>query len=200
MHDKDVPLFPLGTVLFPGGPLKLRIFEARYLDMISDCMRNDTGFVVVLLQSGGEAGNEPGTATFHATGTLAKVVDWDQYDDGVLGITAVGQVRATVQSARRRKDGLNVGDVTYLPADPALALAESDQYLVRLLEQLMEQLGDQYAHVERHFADAGWVASRLAEILPLDDELKQTCLELNQPLERLQIVADAVGQLSRNNN
>jgi Lon protease-like protein len=192
----ESPLFPLDTVLFPGGPLKLRIFEVRYLDMISDCMRNDTGFVVVLLRSGGETG----AATFHATGTLAKVVDWDQYDDGLLGITAVGQVRVRIDETRRRKDGLNIGNVTYLPSDPVVPLAESDQYLVRLLEQLMEQLGDQYAHVERHFYDAGWVASRLAEILPLDNDLKQTCLELTQPLERLQIMADVVGQLSRNNN
>lgn len=196
MSGAELPLFPLGTVLFPGGPLKLRIFEARYLDMISDCMRNDTGFVVVLLRAGGETG----VAEFYATGTLAKVVDWDQYDDGLLGITAVGQARVRVEEPRRRKDGLNVGQVTYLAADPVVALAESDQYLVRLLEQLMEQLGDQYAHIERQFYDAGWVASRLAEILPLDDELKQTCLELTQPLERLQIVADVVGQLSRNNN
>ena len=86
----QIPLFPLGTVLFPGGPLPLRIFEPRYLDMVSDCLRNDKAFGVCLIKDGREVG-EP--AQPFDVGTMAKIVDWDRTDDGLLAITALGTSR-----------------------------------------------------------------------------------------------------------
>ena len=193
--DLELPLFPLGTVLLPGGPLMLRIFETRYLDMVSRCMRDESGFVVVLLREGGEVGE----ATFHDIGTLAKIVDWHQYDDGLLGITAIGQCRVQIAARRRQRDGLNVGRVRMLPPDPTMVLPGEYQYMARLLEQLLEQLGQQYAHVEHDFSDAAWVACRLAEILPLSNEQKQACLELTQPIERLEMVARTIKEITQKN-
>jgi Lon protease-like protein len=174
----------------------LHIFEPRYLDMVTRCMREDTGFVVTLIKQGSETGK----AAFHDIGTLAKIVDWHQYDDGVLGITALGQQRVHIVSSDRQTDGLNVGEVEIVPDDPALPLPEEYAYLVRLLEQLIEQLGEQYAKVDVNYGDAGWVGAQLAEILPMPNERKQTCLEIREPLSRLEVVAAAVKEMTRREN
>jgi Lon protease-like protein len=196
MSDSELPLFPLATVLMPGGPLMLRIFESRYVDMVGRCMREDSGFAVVLIHRGGETG----PVTFHDVATLAKIVDWHQYEDGLLGITSIGQRRVRILESHRQADGLNVGRVEAIAADPAVSLPERFDYMSRLLRQLIGQLGDQYRHVEPNYADAAWVGYRLAEILPLADEQKQTCLEMNQPLDRLQLLAEAIKVLSKRNS
>src|SRR5687768_15209514 len=99
-----LPLFPLNTVLFPGGPLRLRIFEPRYLDMVSRCMRESSSFGVALITEGKEAG---GTARTTGVGTTARIVDFERLDDGLLGITARGEQRFTIEDVRTQSDGLN---------------------------------------------------------------------------------------------
>jgi Lon protease-like protein len=111
-----IPLFPLGTVLFPGGPLPLRIFEQRYLDMISSCLKNDSRFGVLLIRTGKETGD----ATTHSVGTLARIVDWYQGSDGLLGITAIGEERFRLLQSERQENGLHLGDVKRLEAEPPL--------------------------------------------------------------------------------
>jgi len=106
-----LPLFPLNTVLFPGGPLRLRIFEPRYLDMVSRCMREDSGFGVALIVAGREAGGAAQTVTI---GTHARIVDFEQLDDGLLGITARGERRFRIVHAHQESDGLNVAQVEWL--------------------------------------------------------------------------------------
>ena len=99
MTRSTIPLFPLNTVLFPGGPLKLRIFEPRYVDMIGRCMREDTGFGVALIIEGVEAGGPARTAN---VGTLARIVDFEQLKDGLLGITAHGGERFRIDLVRSK--------------------------------------------------------------------------------------------------
>ena len=114
---RTLPLFPLGTVLFPAGPLALRIFEPRYVDMVGRCMREGSGFAVVLLVEGAEAGG--GSLTTAAIGTEARIVDFDRLEDGLLGLTCVGQGRLRIVRAWREEDGLNVGEVAdELGCDP----------------------------------------------------------------------------------
>lgn len=196
MTDQERPLFPLRTVLLPGGPLQLRIFEPRYTDMIGRCMRAETGFVVVLIDEGGETGS----VTYREFGTLAKIVDWQQYDDGLLGITTVGQGRVQILESRCQADGLYLGQVELLPPDPVVTLPSQYQYMAGLLERLMSQLGDQYQFAQHNFTDAGWVGCRLAEILPLSNVQKQACLELTQPLARLDLVAQVIKKITNRNN
>ena len=123
MTSNTVPLFPLKTVLFPGGPLPLRLFEPRYLDMISRCMRDDAPFGVILLDEGSEAG---GTAEqqvhTQSVGTLATICDWYQGTDGLLGITALGTERYQLHSISRQSDGLNIGEIEILPAEAETSL------------------------------------------------------------------------------
>ena len=180
----QVPLFPLRTVLYPEGPLPLRIFEPRYLDMVSECLKNDTPFGVLLIR----AGSETGPATTHSTGTLARIIDWYQGSDGLLGITAVGQDRFRLVSAERRKNNLHVGQVKILPERRNVPLPEEMRPLAKALEGVLDDLGSLYEAVERRYDDAGWVACRFAEILPIAPEDKQACLELDDPVERLNVV------------
>jgi Lon protease-like protein len=180
----EIPLFPLNTVLFPGGPLSLRIFEPRYVDMIGRCMREQQGFGVVLIREGAETG----PVQFHEIGTLARIVDFNQLPEGLLGLATIGGERFRVRSHRVQSDGLNVGEVEWLGLDPPSELPEEYVHLSELLESLLAELGEAYQHVEPSPKDAAWVSYRLAEILPLTVESRQFCLELERPLERLRLL------------
>lgn len=189
----EIPLFPLRTVLFPGGPLPLRIFETRYLDMIGRCLKDERGFGVLAIRDGSEAG----TAEVHQVGTLASIVDWYQFDDGLLGITVVGQTRFMLHSIRQQHDGLNLGQVDFLEPETETAIPDRYNELLMLLQRIMSELEAQYRFVEKDFGDAGWVGCRLAEVLPLSLEQKQMCLEISDPIRRLDVLMPLVEHLDK---
>jgi Lon protease-like protein len=178
-----IPLFPLQTVLFPGGPLRLRIFEPRYLDMVSRCMREDSGFGVALLVAGREAG---GRAQTVAIGTLARIVDFEQLDDGLLGITARGERRFRIVHSHQESDGLNVCQVEWLEDEARAEMPPQYAVMAELLRRALEQIGPAYGEVTPASENASWVGMRLAEILPLAAVERQELLELNDGPERLQ--------------
>ena len=179
-----IPLFPLGAVLFPDGPLPLRIFEARYLDMISRCLREDSEFGVVQIRSGSDVG-EVETVN---VGTLARIVDWYQGSDGILGITARGTRRFALHEMGRQPDGLYTAEVELLPEEPQLQLPEEFRPMAALLETVINDLGRLYDAIDKRYDDAAWVGYRLAEILPMPVTEKQSCLELMDPVERLRVL------------
>lgn len=185
---RELPLFPLNTVLFPGGPLPLRIFEPRYLDMVSRCVREQSGFAVVLLGAGEEAAS---VTSFAATGTEARIVDFDRLEGDLLGISCIGRERVRVVEAWREPDGLNRGRVLDIAADPVMPVPPDQAWLMEVVMQVMPEAGDTYRHVERR-EDAAWIANRLAELLPLSLADRQTLLELADPLERLSVLEPAV--------
>lgn len=189
----EIPLFPLQTVLFPGGPLPLRIFEPRYVDMISRCLKSGIGFGVLLIKSG----EETGESATHEFGTIATIVDWDQLNDGTLGVVVTGGARFLLGATRRQDDGLNLGDVELLEPEPVVALPERHHDMARLLEGVFEDLGPHYRHVTPDFGDAGWVGCRLAELLPIDLRHKQHCLELFDPIKRLDYLEPLLKTLGR---
>ena len=186
MTSEALPLFPLHTVLFPGGPLALRIFEPRYLDMVRRCMKEQSSFGVVTIFEGAEAG-----AVTHLAdvGTCARIVDFDPLPDGLLGITCVGGERVRVLRRWQQSDGLHLGEVERLPTAPACELPAELAHLADLLREVLPKLGAGYAHVDARFDDAGWVADRWAEILPLPPRDQLVLLELDDPVERLTQVA-----------
>ena len=184
----EIPLFPLRTVLYPGGPLPLRIFEPRYLDMISRCLKNEAPFGVVLIREGSEIG----PATTYEIGTLARIIDWYQGSDGVLGITAVGGERFRLLESRRNPDGLNIGTVDLFGVDRPVAMPIKFSALSDILSGVLDDLGRLYAPLEKRYEDAGWVAYRFAEILPIAPEQKQLCLETEDPLQRLHMMRDVL--------
>jgi Lon protease-like protein len=184
--SSELPLFPLNAVLFPDGPLPLRIFEPRYVDMIRKCMREGAPFGVVLIRAGKEVGEVSSAAN---TGTSARIIDFHQMPDGLLGIVCTGEQKFRVDERRVQSDGLNVGTVTWLPLERPTPLPPQHAHLGLLLERALPQLGEMYQAVQPRFDDAGWVSSRLAEILPLSLGDKQECLELDDPLARLERLA-----------
>jgi uncharacterized protein len=192
VSDAALPLFPLNTVLFPGGPLSLRIFEPRYLDMVRRCGREQSAFGVVLILAGAEVGEVTSVA---GAGTTARLVDFTTRADGLLGIDCVGERRFRVLRRWQQPDGLNWAEVEYLPAEPPCALPAAFEHLAQLLRELLPRLADAYARVPACYEDAGWVGNRWAELLPLAPAEKQRLLELTDPIERLtQVAAWSAGQ------
>ena len=186
-----VPLFPLRTVLYPGGPLPLRIFEARYLDMISRCLKTESPFGVVLIRDG----SETGPARTYDVGTLAKITDWYQGSDGLLGVTALGESRFRLQSSTRQEDGLLIGDIELIDSETPVALPEDYQGMAQILAGVLGNLGRLYEPLDKNYADAGWVSYRFAEILPIAPEEKQSCLEIDDPIERLRMVKQVLREV-----
>lgn len=184
----QIPLFPLRTVLYPGGPLPLRIFEQRYLDMVSRCVKNDSPFGVLLIREG----SETGPSDTYNVGTLARITDWYQGSDGLLGITATGEARFQLVSSSRQDDGLAIGEVELLPTEVPCALPENYQPLAKILSGVLDDLGRLYESLERHYDDAGWVGYRFSEILPISPEQKQSCLETDNPITRLEMLREVL--------
>jgi Lon protease-like protein len=180
---RELPLFPLQTVLFPGGPLHLRVFEPRYLDMVASVLRADNRFGVVAIRSGSEVG----AAETFEVGTTAEIVDWEDAG-GLLAISALGRDSFRIEDTSRRPDGLYVGRVELLDDLPATPLPAEHAKLASLLKTLLAQLPI-YTPVPTAYDDATWVGARLAEILPFTVPLKQVVLETRDARERLERIA-----------
>lgn len=190
--QKNMPLFPLRTVLFPEGILPLRIFEPRYVDMIRWCMRENSPFGVVLLKSGSDvmkaAGQEdqgPAVPDIFGFGTQAEIVDFNQADNGLLGIIAQGGRKFSVESTTQQPDGLLRGQVTLVPEEPKGEMRDDYAPLVGVLKDLMEHPLIQQLNLNVDMQQARSVSYRLAELLPIESEIKQALLQLNRPAERM---------------
>lgn len=193
-----LPLFPLGTVLFPGGVLPLRVFEARYVDMIRQAMRETSEFGVVLLRRGRDIDKDG--VDIEAVGCRAQITDWNMEQLGVLQIETVGTERFRILSHIVQADGLRIADVESIPADEAAATPEGADLCVRLLERIVDQLksgdddgpesdpGYQPIAEPHRFDDATWVGNRLAELLPIAMPAKQQLMASTDALERLDTV------------
>jgi Lon protease-like protein len=183
----SIALFPLNIVLFPDGPLPLRIFETRYVDMVRRCMREGQGFGVVLIREGLEVGMGE-TATYEV-GTLATITDFHQLPDGLLGLSCAGQQRFRIHARSRQADGLHLAEVQWIDAEPVMPVPLRHARLPELLRAVLPQLGEVYTGIQMRLDDAMWVGHRLAEILPIPLGDKQSYLEMDDPIERLDRLA-----------
>ena len=181
----QVPLFPLSTLLFPDGLLALKIFEARYLDMVRGCMRDGGQFGVVLIKDGQEVG---AAAQVHAVGTLAAIVNWDMQPGELLHIDVAGGAKFRVLDTQVQADQLLLGEVQTLAAEPVQAVPQNYAYMATLLQDLLPRINPLYRSRELHFSDAAWVGGRFAELLPLHPTEKQKLLELDDPGVRLRML------------
>jgi Lon protease-like protein len=196
-EPSTLPLFPLKTVLFPGGVLPLKVFEQRYVTMTKACLKDDSPFGVCLLIRGdevaGAAAAKSGLA-FAPIGTLARITAWDMPQLGILHLRTEGATRFQVQTHTIAEDGLVVGQVTPLAPEPARALPDAFQSLASLLELLINRVGKENFPAELALTDASWVSYRLAEILPLPLPIKQSMLEINDSEIRLKVLAQFLTQ------
>ena len=191
----ELPLFPLATVLYPGAPLSLRIFEPRYLDMVRDCARQGTGFGVCLILDGFEVGDPALPA---AVGTVATITDFHTTEEGLLGIVARGGARFRVERTRVRADGLLRGEVQLWPDEPPLEVPPEFGLLQTILERLVETLGPHWRDAPRSaYDDASWLGFRMAELRPLTNSERQRLLELADPVQRLAELRDILPRFQR---
>ena len=187
MVNTELPLFPLNTVLFPGGILPLRIFEPRYLDMVKDCMRNNHGFGVCMIIQGEEVGHNTASA---ALGCEARIVDFDQTPDGLLAITAQGGRRFHVEQVKVRGNGLVMGEVTWLADLSEVPVPPEYHVLSQILQRILEKA--EISFDKQDLQNANWVSWRLAEWLPLSNLERQELLQEADAGLRLQDLLDKI--------
>jgi Lon protease-like protein len=181
----ETPLFPLGTVLFPGGLLPLKIFEQRYLEMAKACLRDGTPFGVCLIREGSEVGTP---ATHEELGCLARITQWDMQQLGLLQLVAQGGERFRVRAKRIRPDGLILADIDLLAEEEDEPLPEKYRPCRQLLERIVAEHGERLFARPFQLDSSAWVAARLAEVLPLPAAARQKLLELDGSLQRLEII------------
>ncbi len=187
----DIPLFPLDTVLFPGGVLPLKIFEQRYLDMASACMKEGKPFGVCLIAAGTEVGS---VAEPHEVGTLAEITDWEMEQLGILMVTTRGGKRFRILDTSAGTDNLLRATVEIIEDDGPQPLPPERQRLLPLLRRIAGDLGPARFPEPYRYDDAEWVGYRLTEILPVQKLAKQKLLELQDPLARLEILEKYLDQ------
>jgi Lon protease-like protein len=200
-----LPLFPLSTVLFPGGVLPLRIFEARYMDMARDCLRDGTRFGVCMITDP-KASESSRRASIADVGCAATIGGWDMRQLGLLHVRAIGGARFRVRTTTTESNGLKVGEVEWLEDDSDAPIAAEHAPCVDLLRRIIDDLGAQWAERRRESAEdddvlmqppfeepfklgsSSWVANRLCEVLPVPLKAKQKLMELPDGRARLEIV------------
>ena len=201
-NTNDIPLFPLNIVLFPGGRFDLQIFERRYIDLVSHCMRTGTGFGICLLKSGKETNSNNFDQAIYNTGTYAKIVDWDQLESGLLGITVEGAVKFVAQDFWKEEDDVLHASVEFsdIESTEGDVIPLGDQYTA--LSELLKNLEDHPLVADRNLAidysdlrQLGW---RLSELIPLGIDVRQELLELNDPIERLSKIEKLVSEMANN--
>jgi Lon protease-like protein len=178
-------LFPLNTVLFPGGLLPLRVFEQRYLEMAKDCLRASTPFGVCLIREGAEVG---APATHEDIGCLAHIKHWDMQQLGLLQLIAQGGQRFRVLARRIRADGLILADIALLADDADAPIPGKFAACRQLLERIVAEHGERLFAPPFLLDSSAWVGARLAEVLPLPASARQRLLELEDALQRLEIL------------
>ena len=190
MELQQLPLFPLNTVLFPGGELTLRIFETRYLDLVRDCGHHGAGFGICRILEGEEVGVPAIPA---AIGCEARVVDFSSGADGLLVLSVRGERRFRVDATTARDNGLIVAQVEWLAELPAQQIAPEHELLALLLRRIVESAGPPHDRVDKaRFEDANWVSWRLAEWLPLSGAHRQCLLEQVDAHARLQRLIELI--------
>ena len=187
IERSTLPLFPLDTLVFPGGRLPLRVFEQRYLDMVKQAIADNTPFGVCAIREGSEVG---APAVPYTVGTRVIITDWDMPQTGILHIDTQAQGRFVIRSTQTQANGLLVGTVEPVSVEAIAPIPEDLLLAAEILRQIVHEYGDSHFPTPHHFDDAVWVGYRLSEVLPLKLSTKQNLLEMNDSVTRLRILSE----------
>lgn len=182
----QLPLFPLQTVVFPGGRLPLRIFEQRYIEMVKQAIADSTPFGICAIREGQETGN----AVPYEVGTLVRITDWDMPQTGILHIETQAEERFIIRHTRTEPSGLLMGTVDDISAEPTIAIPDELELAVEILRHIVDEFGAEHFPAPFAYDDATWVSFRLSEVLPLKLSIKQNLLEMNDGVTRLRILTE----------
>lgn len=193
MHEEviQLPIFPLNTVVFPGGTLPLRIFEQRYLEMTKRCIRDSSPFGVCLIREGREVG-EP--ARHYEIGCLASIVSWDMPQLGIFILVTQGRQRLRILEQWTQPDRLRMADVALLPEEDSQPLPDEHAPCADILRAVASRAGESTFPAPLRYDDAVWVGYRLAEILPLENTVRQHLLEMPDAISRLRLLTTVLAQ------
>jgi Lon protease-like protein len=194
--DNRSALFPLNTVLFPGCTLPLQIFEQRYLRLVKSCLRDNHGFVVILISAGKEVGDTPET---YSIGTYVDIVDWEMLENGLFGITIEARHRVRVTNPSALDDGLMTGDIEMLP-QPGEADAKNLAPIPDLVDML--KLLEQHPYIEKQAMEIDYssvqdICYKLSQLLPVDPLIKQSLLEINDTAEKIDRLRDLIQRMQQ---
>lgn len=195
---REIPLFPLGTVLFPDGVIALKIFEVRYLDMIKQCLREKTEFGVLSVIKNSDLSEEDVSLSFSNIGTLAQIEDFDPIQPALYMTKSFGTQRFKLISSKQEVNGLWIGQVELLANDPLIPIPQEHQKVVKLLDEIISViksenlLGDAPFKKPYKVDDCGWVSNRLAELLPLSLAQKNHLLAQTNPRIRLDLITEII--------
>ncbi|MDP3188829.1 LON peptidase substrate-binding domain-containing protein [Limnobacter sp.] len=199
MSSLLTPLFPLTTVLYPQGVLNLQIFEVRYLDLMKKCLRDNTPFGVVSLLDGTEVRRPEEKVQLAKIGTLVNIEKHEFVTPTLIDISTVGTQRFKLLSATQEKNGLWMGEIQTLPADPVVEIPDHLKGAANALAELINSIDEKGISEEQlpfrkpyKLMDCGWVANRWCELLPLDKPTKLQLLALDNPLLRLELIDDTL--------
>ncbi len=182
----QIPLFPLSSIVMPEGLLPLRLFERRYIDMVKNCFKTETGFGVCLIKQGGEAGTPSHP---YPMGTLVSIVDFDQGNDGLLQIVARGEREFRLLTHAPNEAGLQIGEIEFVEDRPAVSMQPEFEHLASKLELILQYVEPTFSYPETRLDDADWICHRLLELLPLAPEAKFELLQMEDNSERMKTLS-----------
>ena len=185
MMKNNIPIFPLSSITFPGGYMPLRIFEPRYLEMVKNCVKDNTGFGITLTR--------PNSIEHYDVGTFCKITDWEQMNDGLLGITVRGKYRFKILKTEIQPDNLITADIESMDEPDFIGVPDELMPYSDFLKNILDQYPKFYHEdAPKYYTESGWVGSRLAEILPMSAKEKQVILETEDYLVRLYRIKDYI--------
>lgn len=195
-EPQKIPLFPLRTVLFPRGKMSLQIFEKRYIDLVASTLRDGSGFGIVLLKDGDEVMKPGKSQELHDVGTYARIIDWDQLENGLLGITVEGESKFAIEHYWNAESGLTMGQVMFseidTPDKKKIPVEDDLSGMTELLQMLEKHPAVQEMELEIDYDnlwDLGW---RLSELIPVAMGIRQELLELDDPWERIRLLEQSI--------
>ena len=192
MNRDECPIFPLKSIVLPGGVFPLRIFERRYLDMVTKCIKEDTGFCIALVQK--EDRNKYIDQVYEIM-SYVEITDWNKLEDGILGISVEGKSLAKVKKCELNKDNLLIGQVDIVKPEKEFMVPQKYQLLSKFYRKIYPGIKDYIDFKRERYADASWVGYRLTECLPLDLQTKASLISLDDAILRLEKIYDIVNKL-----
>ena len=192
MTKRLIPLFPLQSIVLPGGLFPLRIFERRYLDMVRDCIKNNTDFCIALIRDNSK---EEYITDVYNYGCLVKITDWNQLDDGLLGITVGGTNKVKIYDRNLEKNNLLTGMIEDIDTEKEYMIPQKYLLLSRFYKKIYPGIKHVISFKKERYADASWIGFRLIECLPLDSSTKNKLIAMNHAIERLDMLYEIVQKI-----